>query len=131
MQTATLIVSTETLRQTLRAEKEFWTQLKQYFNVNHELIENLAGEQVFGIGCFAGLLSFINCGNVYKIEDVVNFINFERETNSYMRAIRKIDDINKLTEKQLSILVNYYIRREALVEHFVNAILSHIESLKA
>ncbi|MBR3888295.1 MAG: hypothetical protein IKJ32_04275 [Clostridia bacterium] len=131
MQTATLIINQETLRQTLRAEKEHWAKLKQYFNINHELIENIAGEQLFGIGCFAGLLSFINCGNVYKIEEIVNFINFERNSNVYMRAISKIDDVSKLNEKQLSVLVNYLIRREALVEHFVTALLTHIESLKA
>lgn len=123
-------INEQTFRSLLTTEKEHWSRLRQYFNFNRELVENIAGEEVFGIGCFAGLLSFINCGNLYKYEEVVSFIEYEMNSNIYMRAIRKLDDYSKLSQKQLTAMFAYHMRRGILVEAFVDAVISHIEELR-
>ncbi len=130
MQTATLIINQETLRQTLRVEREHWAKLKQYFNFNHELVQNIANEQVLNIGCFSGLLSFINCGNLYKHEDVVKFIGYERDSfRAYEHTVSNIADQSKLTRKELESLISYHLRRTYFVELFVKAIISSIEGV--
>ena len=129
--TARVLINVESLRQILSAEKDCWIKLRQYFNLNHEIIESLAGEQVYGLGCFAGLLSFINASSLCRYEEVIAFLKFEKENYPYMKAIRKIDDVNQLNQKQLGVLFNYYLRRSILVSDFVDATLQHIEKLKS
>lgn len=126
MQTATLIISPETIRQTLRVEKEHWIKLKQFFNVNHELIETFAGEQFYSIGCFAGLLSFIACNRKYKASHFSEFMEFERNNRKYASTISKIGNISTLSQQQLRALCSYLMRRSALVESFVNEVFYNI-----
>lgn len=131
MQTATLIINQETLRQTLRAEKEHWIKLRQFFNVNHELIGTFAGEQFYTIACFAGLLSFVNCNRNYRAKDFAEFMQFEKRTHIYASSIQKLENFSAMSEQQLKGIFSYLIRRSALVEAFVEEVFYNIHNQPA
>ena len=131
MQTATLIISPETIRQTLQAEKDHWIKLKRFFNVNHELVETFAGEQLYNVGCFAGLMSFITSNTKYKAANFAEFMTFEKKTLKYFSTVIKLDNISALSQQQLNAIYSYFLRRGELVERLVEEVFYNISNLPA
>ncbi len=126
MPVTTTIVNPEAIRQALQAEKEQWSRLKSFFNLNQELVDSFAGEPFYSIGCFAGLLSFITCNCKYKANNFAEFMLFEKQHRKCLALIRKVDDVTTLSQTQLNAIFSYVMGRNVLVKPFIDEIFYNI-----